>query len=678
MIKVSIILPVYNVERYLRQALDSVLNQTLQEIEIICINDGSTDNSLTILEYYAKKDSRVKIYNQNNQGPGIARNLGISKASGEYIMFLDPDDWYTLDACETAYNQIEKNKNDFVMFNFFKYFEENETLEIADWRLKPFKKNFEDENLKLCNFKNYIKCSFTWSQIYSKKFITENNIKYSQGKLGEDVPFYIKALIYANTISIIQKPLYYYRIHKNSVSFAYNKQWRDLIAVRYQCVDMLNERQIEKMQLQTILSYLIRSLLYWYDLIEKDKTQVRKDFYNELRKFYTLLDKNYDINLIRDYINWQKFQNICKYSWNQKILLEFLQNIFSISLVEKSATKKHVVVTILGIKIKLKSKYLTVSATTNFWGTHKIYNFFGLKFTKATELYVRNRNLFNKYKKNNIDISLYPTATGQMRNLQLANLYLLKCLDEICKQNNINYWLDFGSLLGAVRHNGFIPWDDDIDVAMMRQDYERIVDIVNNNTVDPDIYADYLLYPDNPFGIKQRMGAYFIIKIRHKKSDKLFVDIFPYDYSGYIMNEEEQLELTKIARNCNSVIRSKYDESFSAEDIIKDKKKWRKFLYGSPEVPNNESDLIWGFDYEHRWKKWAFSHDTIFPLQNINFEGLTFRCANKKEQYLSEVYGDYMAYPKNIKHSHNLYHKIPDEDIKIISEIAQKLKDRYK
>ena len=98
--KISVIVPVYKVEKFLPKCLESLINQTLKDIEIICINDGSPDNSLKILEEYAKKDSRIKIINQKNAGPSVARNNGMSAASGEYIGFVDSDDWIDLDFYE--------------------------------------------------------------------------------------------------------------------------------------------------------------------------------------------------------------------------------------------------------------------------------------------------------------------------------------------------------------------------------------------------------------------------------------------------------------------------------------------------------------------------------------------------------------------------------------------------
>ena len=110
--KISIIVPVYNVEKYLSTCLDSLINQTLKDIEIICVNDGSTDNSLNILNEYAKNDPRIIVINKENSGPGACRNLGIEKATGEYIQFADSDDWIEKETCEICYQKaIEYNVN---------------------------------------------------------------------------------------------------------------------------------------------------------------------------------------------------------------------------------------------------------------------------------------------------------------------------------------------------------------------------------------------------------------------------------------------------------------------------------------------------------------------------------------------------------------------------------------
>ena len=118
--KVSVIIPVYNVEQYLRECLDSVVNQTLKDIEIICVNDGSTDNSLVILEEYAAKDERIKIVNKENGGLSSARNCAIPLARGEYIGFVDSDDWIDLDFYEKLYNTAKKYKAEIACANLYR------------------------------------------------------------------------------------------------------------------------------------------------------------------------------------------------------------------------------------------------------------------------------------------------------------------------------------------------------------------------------------------------------------------------------------------------------------------------------------------------------------------------------------------------------------------------------
>ena len=119
--KISVIIPVYNVERYLSECLNSIINQTLKEIEIICVNDGSTDSSLSILKENASKDDRIKIIDKENEGQGYARKVGLDIATGEYILFCDSDDYYAeLTVFEELYNCIAEAKTDLVVFNFYR------------------------------------------------------------------------------------------------------------------------------------------------------------------------------------------------------------------------------------------------------------------------------------------------------------------------------------------------------------------------------------------------------------------------------------------------------------------------------------------------------------------------------------------------------------------------------
>ena len=124
-IKVSVIIPVYNTENYLRECLDSVLAQTLREIEVICVDDGSTDNSLNILKEYQNKDTRIVVLTQENRSAGAARNYGLSIAKGKYLSFLDSDDFFDKELLRKAYKNAEKNNADIVVYKFKRYNEKN-------------------------------------------------------------------------------------------------------------------------------------------------------------------------------------------------------------------------------------------------------------------------------------------------------------------------------------------------------------------------------------------------------------------------------------------------------------------------------------------------------------------------------------------------------------------------
>ncbi|DAA94939.1 TPA: hypothetical protein CPT92_04880 [Candidatus Gastranaerophilales bacterium HUM_13] len=219
--KVSVILPIYNQEKYLAKALTSLQNQTLKEAEFICVNDGSKDNSLTILNDYAAKDSRVKIINQKNQGAGCARNNGLKAAKGEYIAFLDPDDWFEPDALETLYNKSKRQNCDMVVFNFNKVGENGNILgryNLHD-RLQRFYDIKEDENFYWRDIKPRILGGMhpaSWNKFYKHELIKKHRLHFANCSLAEDNVFVFGASLNAAKIGYSDKCLYNYLIRQNS------------------------------------------------------------------------------------------------------------------------------------------------------------------------------------------------------------------------------------------------------------------------------------------------------------------------------------------------------------------------------------------------------------------------------------------------------------------------------
>ena len=289
--KISIIIAVYNVEKYLKQCLDSLVNQTLQDIEIIFTDDGSTDNSLNILKEYRQKDNRIKIIEQENQGPGIARNNALDIATGKYIMIVDPDDWLELDACELAYNQIEQNQNDLVIFDY-KRFDETSGKFIDDGdKFYPYKDCIDNPHINVAEQKeNFIQNAFAWQKIYNKKFLDNNSIRFLPKYLGEDAPFAALSIMQSTDISILNKPLYNYRVRSNSASYD-TERWNEHVSSKIFVLDYVISNNFKKNIISKYLEYLFNSLKFWYKIYADMDSAVKKEYKNRM---FACFNQNYD------------------------------------------------------------------------------------------------------------------------------------------------------------------------------------------------------------------------------------------------------------------------------------------------------------------------------------------------------------------------------------------------
>lgn len=219
--KVSVIIPIYNQEKYLATALDSLQNQTLKDFEVICVNDGSKDNSLNILNKYAAGDSRIKIINQENQGIGRTRNNGLKVAKGEYIAFLDPDDTFEKNALESLYKQAKKQDCDILAFNYKKVDENGKLLGLGSVaeNLKYVLKINPNETFTWKNFKEKVfggLFTASWNKLYNNDFIHKNKLHFSKSSLGEDHVFVYGATLAASKIGYSDNYFYNYLIHPNS------------------------------------------------------------------------------------------------------------------------------------------------------------------------------------------------------------------------------------------------------------------------------------------------------------------------------------------------------------------------------------------------------------------------------------------------------------------------------
>ncbi|MDR1584531.1 MAG: glycosyltransferase [Prevotellaceae bacterium] len=212
-IKISIVVPVYNVEKYLRQCLDSLVNQTLKDIEIICINDASPDNSLEILQEYAQKDDRIIIINlKENRKQGGARNAGIRIARGEYIALVDSDDWCALGFCEKLWDASENGTVDLVSSDFYIYEQGKTTYaERFPTYVLELTKTERDKYFILYGW-------FGWPSMLKRKLFFDYQLFYPENRFGEDVAISPQPFCIANRIVKVNISLYYYRIRESSTT----------------------------------------------------------------------------------------------------------------------------------------------------------------------------------------------------------------------------------------------------------------------------------------------------------------------------------------------------------------------------------------------------------------------------------------------------------------------------
>ena len=287
---------------------------------------------------------------------------------------------------------------------------------------------------------------------------------------------------------------------------------------------------------------------------------------------------------------------------------KLLKNIFSIDTTSTNRT----IVTICGIKIRHLRK--------DIWQSGQ------------------------KYMKMDCPAWEIPPATGSLRKIQLADLKLGQIFDKMCKENGINYWIDFGNLLGAVRHKGFIPWDDDFDVGMMREDYEKLIETCKDGFPGRDDL--YLKFDNNG---KDKC----FVKILHKTLPYLQIDVFPYDFYYRETKPEERIDLT------NEIIKLRYKPIYKLlypffvnnhEAMRKRLKRIRdqKILKNQPMKTDENSTVFYAIDYPQKFENHFFDQKMLFPISTIKFEGVEFPCPADPVAVLKQAFGEtYMEVPDN-------------------------------
>ena len=292
-IKISVIIPVYKTEKFLEKCIRSVMNQTLREIEIICINDGSPDNSLKILKKLEKEDKRLKIINQENQGVCKARNEAIKIARGKYCINVDSDDWIEKEYLEEMYNVAEVKESDIVISDIFVdyYDERNKNYIIKDLNISDEISLTGKEYINIFltnNFKGY-----SWNKLIKRELYIKNNIKYDENiYIFEDNEVILKLAYYSQKINKLNKAFYHYIKHKSIASSQSSEKFLRDINISFKEINLFFKENKEEI-------FSNKLLIYWYNslLIRLLYHKISNGEYVEI--VFKLLNQISIVNLIK-------------------------------------------------------------------------------------------------------------------------------------------------------------------------------------------------------------------------------------------------------------------------------------------------------------------------------------------------------------------------------------------
>lgn len=291
--KLSIIIPVYNVEKYLPKCLGSILEQPFKDLEVICVNDGSTDGSLDVLQKIKKNDDRVVIIDKKNEGSGIARNIGLSTAQGEYVYFIDSDDWLENDVLAKIIAKADELQTDILVFGGLSYYNgkgQNGAYSKNKLPKKYLGKVVSAKDIKKDIFKFP---STAWTKLYRRSFLIKNEIKFQNIRAGQDQLPFFHSMITADRIAILPENIYCYQKNREgSVTSVKKKKSFSPIYVFYGIEEMLEKTGMMEEYRNIFVNKYFSKATSWLTKFDKD---LKPQYFEEYSKLLKHVQEKYGL-----------------------------------------------------------------------------------------------------------------------------------------------------------------------------------------------------------------------------------------------------------------------------------------------------------------------------------------------------------------------------------------------
>lgn len=343
LIKFSVIIPVYNVQDYLSECLDSIVGQTLTDIEIICVDNGSMDESLEILKKYAKRDKRIKILEIGRSNAGAARNAGLAVANGEFLYFIDSDDYCETDLLEKCYKKITEDKADVLVFRASMFDTTTKKHEILSYSLVdnnlPTKIPFKPAEMKNHLFNSFQ--NWPWNKVFRHEFIKEKNISFQEVVRANDVMFVYLALAQAKKITILDDVLIHYRVgNKNSLQATNHLTPVAFWDAYRKTKEMLTKVGVYDVFERTYLNETMKGILYNYHSV---KTKEAKEYIYALIRYGAEIEFSFmkhDKKYYEDKNAYDEFREIVESSRLSDLEVQALQKEYEILKLKNKELEK--------------------------------------------------------------------------------------------------------------------------------------------------------------------------------------------------------------------------------------------------------------------------------------------------------------------------------------------------